>query len=217
MSLKTSRIAALAATLAAAGAMSVATTSASALTITAQFRNWELSGTLTPTKFPYPAIPLPAGSTFNGEANITLLPFIPRPATTGTVTGAVAIPPFTWVFGPTGLKITPTVPVSGTMVEAPVGGCTGAPGCVELKLLTELSIEITTGIFAGCRDTPVRLPLEDELTLTELVTLGAHFKGKTNVPLWAGCTPAFWDLVLDGGFSSPPAGDLEYSLSITPP
>src|SRR5271167_866904 len=128
MSRKTSRLAALAATLAAVGAMSVATTSASAILLT----NWEVSGSLTTTNGG--TITLPASSRFNGTAAL------PPGALAGTFiipsfSVSVTIPPPITI----GFTVAQVGTANGTLIENPPSS-----GIVEVSLPTEVNIGITS-------------------------------------------------------------------------
>jgi len=192
MSRKTRRIA-LALTLVgvlAASAFASATASAS---VAFPFENWAVWGSLTPAKLNEP-VTLPKGSTFNGEALVSL-----KPPFEGTLEGAITVPPFT-----ASLKLVGIIPTTvgttftqvgtaqGTIVPAPASDCPeGRFGgeCVTLKVATKAILGITaTGIFGvelptKCETAePIDLNLSDTLTSTELVEVGTHFTGVLTLP-----------------------------------
>jgi hypothetical protein len=202
MSLKTGRIVVLAATVAALLTMSVATTPASAAgTIKPLFKNWVVSGTLTPKKLNEP-VTLPQGSTFNGGGTIEIEYFAKTKsyAITGTITGALFVPPFS-----ASLKLLGIVPTTvgvtftqvgeavGTVVSAPSADCGGEPSafvaCVTLSVPTKANVGITSvgtlgvGVPTTCEtSSPVVFALSTTLTLAELADTGPHFKGTTTIP-----------------------------------
>jgi len=155
MSLKISRIAALAATVGAAGAMLVAATPASAAAnLKLQFKNYVVSGSLTPKLLNEP-VTIPQGSTFNGSTEIEV---VEAGDLHGTLTGTVAVPPFTAklkLLGliPTevGLTFTQVGQPEGTIVSAAHSNCTGpgslyGPGsqtCTLLNVPTKANLGIT--------------------------------------------------------------------------
>jgi len=231
MSRRTSRIAALAVTLAAVGAMSVTVAPASALSIKSVFKNWVLSGSLTPKKLGS-AVNLPAGSTFNGEATAEL------PTFDGTVTGNVFVPPFTAnvkVLGivPTTIALTfeQVGSIEGTIHETPQEDCpnvepgTNGSKCVTLSVPTKVKLGITEvgllglGVKMACETTEATtLDLSTDLSVGELFNEGSHFTGTTTIPSIK-CAAGkglgvFGGPVLTGLISGP---DNAYALSITPP
>jgi hypothetical protein len=191
MSRKASRMAALAGTLAAVGAMSVATTSASAFTLTVHFKNLAVSGTLTPKKLNQP-VTLPEGSVFNGQSALEIPPW------SGPITGSVFVPPFNAtipVLGiPTtvGLTFTEVGNVNGAIVGNPSGGCPWADPsliCLTMNVPTSANIGITEVGVLGintpthCETSePLTLNFSTTLTLAELLTVGPHFTGTTTIP-----------------------------------
>lgn len=155
MSLKISRIAAITATVGAVGAMFVAAAPASAAgKLKLQFKNYVVSGYLTPRLLNEP-VTLPQGSTFNGSTEIEV---IELDDLHGTLTGTVAVPPFTAklkLLGliPTevGLTFTQVGQPEGTIVSSPHSNCTGpgstaGPGsqvCTLVTVPTKANLGIT--------------------------------------------------------------------------
>jgi hypothetical protein len=178
------RIAALVVTLAAVGAMFTATTSASAFTIKAPFENWKVNGTLTIKKLNQ-TITFPEG-TFNGEAVIEL------PAFKGSVSGTTAIPTFETTIKLFGIpaKATLSFEQVGSVAGSITGteGCEGRAGCVDLSVPTNANLVVDKleilGITFGERcetSKPGLLNLNDVLTLGELISVGSHFTGTTEI------------------------------------
>ncbi len=192
MSLKTSRIAALAVALAAAGAMSVAA-SASAYTIHFQFRNWVVSGTVTPKKLNEP-ITLPKGSTFNGEAEVSLSPF------GGPITGNIFVPPFTatmkilGVPESVGITLTQAGKIEGQLAfSASQTECPRVSEqqsyCETLIVPTKVNMTLTMvgalgiNVPTTCETSePITLDAVDTLTQYEIFHGGPHFTGTTTLP-----------------------------------
>jgi hypothetical protein len=231
MSRRTSRIAALAVTLATVGAMSVTVAPASAFSITSKFKNWVLSGSLTPKKLGSP-VNLPEGSTFNGEAIAEL------PTFDGTVTGNVSVPPFkasVKLLGiiPTTIGVTfeQVGSIAGTIHEAPQEDCPnvepGASGskCVTLSVPTEVKLGITEvglfglGVKMACETAEAAtLDLSTDLSVGELFSEGSHFTGTTTIPPIK-CAPGKGLGILGGPIltSLLSGPDNAYALNITPP
>jgi hypothetical protein len=173
------------ATLAVAGATlgAIAAPAAQADTII-PFTNWQVGGNLGVKKLNQ-NIPLPAGSTFNGSANLTQ----------GTITGDTTIPNFTTtvkVLGiPTriGLSIKETAPVSGTLTFNSDGTVTlDAPAASDIRIRT-LSLGLLT-IPAGfnCHtSSPVVLPLHATAPLATALSSGLTFSGTYDLPKLTGC------------------------------
>ena len=232
MSWKTGRIAALAAALAAVGAMFVATAPASALAL----ENWRVSGTLTP-KTLNQTVTLPEGSTFNGNANLDVEGTNPETAViTGTLTGTVFVPPFTATLNilgvPTevGITFTPVGGTNGTIVSAH-GSCTNVKSaCVTVTVPTRAIIGITsTGVSPSllgvtvsasasteCETAePALFNLSTTLTLEEMIRYGTHFAGTVTIPpiKCNGVTGLAFGPVLTTLMSGP---ENPYTLAITP-
>ena len=231
MSRRMSRVTALAATLAAVGAMSVSAAPASAFSIKSTFKNWVLSGSLTPKKLNQ-AVNLPEGSTFNGEATAEL------PTFDGTVTGNVFVPPFqasVKLFGfiPTNIGVTfeQVGSIEGTIHETPQENCPNVePGsngskCVTLTVPTKVKLGITEvglfglGVKMACETTEATtLDLSADLSVGELFNEGSHFTGTTTIPPIK-CAPGkglgiFGGPILTSLMSGP---NNPYALNITPP
>ena len=168
----------------------------SAFGFTIPFVNYAVSGTLTPKKLAQP-VTLPRGSTFNGGADFTALP--PEPGWEATVSGKLAIPPFTAKLKlvgliPTsvGLTFTEVGTSEGTITPAPEADCAGAslPGpCASMDVTSKAVIGITeVGLLeipvpVVCRTSqPVVFNLATHLTFQELAELGPHFAGTVTIP-----------------------------------
>ncbi|MGO9763440.1 MAG: hypothetical protein ACLP1Q_19485 [Solirubrobacteraceae bacterium] len=225
MSRKTRRFAALAGALVAVGAMFVATTAASAITIDYTFKNWALWGSLTPKKLNEP-ITLPPGSTFNGTGELVSTPT----SLTGTVTGSIFVPPFNaalTVLGiPTsvGATFTQVGKTEGSIAEAPTVDCASshfAGNCVTLTVDTKAEVGVTALGILGieipthCEIVePVDLDLKETLPLAELLDAGSHFGGSTNIPaINCGLSGLLLSPLLTALMSGP---DNSYALHIGP-
>jgi hypothetical protein len=182
MSLKISRIAALVGTLVAVVAMSVAASSASALTIHTKFEKWTVTGGITDKKLNQ-AITLPAGSEFNGSAAVSLNTL------SGEVDGVVTVPPFKTTLkilgqpAETGVTFTEVGEADGSVAPS------STPGLETLTVPASANIGFTSLKILGlsipteCKtSSPVSFPLVDNLTLTELLNTGATFTGTTTLP-----------------------------------
>jgi hypothetical protein len=207
MALKTRSMAALVATVAAVGGMSVATPPASAAgKLNTVFKNWVVSGSLTPKKLNEP-VTLPAGSTFNGAAHLEVEYFSKTKTygITGTATGSIFVPPFKASLKLLGLVPT-TVGVSftqvgnaeGTVVSAPKESDCRGEACLVLKVITKADVGITAvgtnlglgelanlegSISTNCQTSePVAFNLSDTLDLAELAEQGPRFKGTVTIP-----------------------------------
>jgi len=207
MSLKASSIRMLGTTLAAMGAMAVATASASAAPLTCEeagstaplclnFVQFEASGSLIDKKLNEP-IPLNEGR-FNGYLELVSLAPI-----TGFVHGLVTSQPQeipTRLFGHNA-KLTVTFEqvgiTSGTLNQIPVEGspnCERIPTevCVNLSVPTEANIGFTsltssgTNFSMNCKTSkPISFPLSENLMLNEELlnfAVGSHFVGTTDFP-----------------------------------
>ncbi len=214
MSLKTSRIAVVAATVASVAAFGVTASPALAKggDIIDTFTNWTVSGSITAKKLNQ-AIVLPSGSAFNGQADLT----------TGAVTGTISVPAFTAsvkILGlpsKVGLKIVPTGPATGTVASDP-----NVPGNVILTVTALQNLDVTSiGLFGitipvSCSTTsPMSLSLVGSLTPLQL-TNGATFSGTTTVPS-ASCSGFLGGLigpVLTALLSGP---NNPFSITLAPP
>jgi hypothetical protein len=206
------RLVAFASTLAAAGALSVAATSAaSAETICERegtagklpagtifcngIENYEVSGTLTDKKLNQ-SVGLKEG-TFNGYLAFTsIFPF------EGNISGVTAQKPFEAtikVFGiPTKVGLTFELgEANGVFTEIEPAGspnCEVSPGepCEHVSIPTSASLGFTSITLFGLKlplrcktSSPVSLPLEENLLLFEELgnpTVGLHFTGTTTFP-----------------------------------
>jgi hypothetical protein len=201
MSLKT-RFVAFATAVVAAGALSVAATSAaSAATcpegtiLCKSIENFEVSGTLTAKKLNQ-TIEL-KGGTFNGF--VALSSFVPI---AGELDGVTSIPPFEApikLFGLTtkvGLTFEEVGEAKGTLTGAAAGtgNCAANPAgiCVTESIPTSANIGFTSITLLGlklplsCKTSkPASLPLEETLLLFEELlnpAVGSHFTGTTTFP-----------------------------------
>jgi hypothetical protein len=238
MSRKTGRVVALGATLAAVVAMSVAATPASAResigALNPEFKNWVVSGSLTPKLLNEP-VNLPPGSTFNGAAHIEVFGI---GELEGTVTGTVFVPPFN-----AKLKIVGTVPTEvgvtftqvglpeGTIASVPRSECSGPNGigigsniCVRMNVPTKAILGMTVEGILGIEPPPdkcetaepVTFPLSTTLTLLELLAYGPHFTGTVTIPpiKCEGVEGVALGVALTAVMSGP---DNPYSIAIAPP
>src|SRR5271155_89877 len=204
MSLRIGRIVALAASLGAIVAMSLAATAAATEVEHQEFNNWVVAGSLTPKKLNEPVV-LPKGSTFNGNAELQYTGNFEN--ISGTVTGTVAVPPFNASLALLGVLPT-TVGVTfqevgnseGTVTSAPESACpnnTGGTPCVTMSVLTNVNVGITTlgtsvggsGVSLGasvgtsCETSePVSFHLSTQMTLNKLDIYGPQFTGTTTIP-----------------------------------
>jgi hypothetical protein len=243
MSLKIGRIAALTATLGAIGAMFVATTPASASNIIKlPFKNWVVSGFLTP-KLLNEQVAIPKGATFNGGSSIEV---IELGNLHGTLTGTVFVPDFTaklkllgLVPTEVGLTFTQVGPANGTVASAAHSNCTGpgshfGPGsqqCTIVNVPTHANLGITMlnaglglgpaevgiGATTKCETAePILFPLSGYVTLLELITTGPTFTGTATIPpiKCEGLEGIALGLALTAVMSGP---ENAYSLGIAPP
>ena len=192
---------ALAVTSVAACAVSVST--ASAADVVLPFNNYKVGGTLTVKKLNQ-SITLPAGSTFNGSANVTQ----------GTLSGHVAIPTFTSTIRVLGIPTQVTTqlveaqPVQGTVKLDPdftthIRSTTSATLYVRKLRIGLLSVPTT------CRTvSPVQLALNYDGPFAFPI----NFNGTTTIPPLVGC-----------GLLGPTLGTLlsgpgnAYHLTLSPP
>jgi hypothetical protein len=239
MSMKTCRVAAIGATLAAVGTMAVAATSASAAALNCEeakstapicenFVQFEASGTIQDKKA-NEAIPLNEGR-FNGYLELLSLQPI-----TGQVHGLVTSQPQeveAKLFGlPAKLGVTfeQVGVTNGSLTQlSPEGNpnCERIPTevCVNLSVPTEANIGFTSLTVFGlkfslkCKTSkPISFPLSDNLMLNEELLnfeVGSHFVGTTTFPSVTCGTEFFKSLnenLLTSDFSGP---ENAYSLFI---
>ena len=240
MSLRFGRIAALAASLGAVGAMFVATTPASAIpTVTQQFENWVVTGSLTPKKLNEPVV-LPKGSTFNGSATITYTGDYEN--ISGTATGIVAVPSFNASLAllgivPTNVGVTfqqvgkseGTITPGELTPECPTHS--GVSQCVNMSVLSNVNVGITMlgtnveepGVSLGASVTtncvtsePIAFHLSTQIKLPILLVWGPAFTGTTTIPplKCEGPEALLLAPVLSAVMSGP---DNSYELAITRP
>lgn len=229
MSRKT--ISALALSLAAVLALTVAATSASAFP--AFFNEYKVRGNLTPKKLNQ-TITLPTGS-FNGEAQLN---FVPQPGggfgVEGPLVGTTTIPEFTAevkLFGiPAKLKTKFTAePANGSITSVEQKNCEPTifkEGCEHLSVPTHAEIEFTALTILGltipekCETiSKVLLGLETNINLAKLLNseppFGSFFKGTANFPIVI-CRGLFGLIngpLLTALFSGP---NNPYEISVTP-
>jgi hypothetical protein len=194
---KTRRIATLVAGMAAAAAMAVLAASASAGLPPLVFENWKVSGTLTDKKLNEP-IALPAGSTFNGVAEVNEAS---GTEIAGTLHGKLAVPPFKAKLkiagllpSEVGVTLTEVGESTGTLSNAPANSpeCTKARfkgfctlTTVTAKTILGLTVVGVAGVEVpvGCHTAePITLNLTNISTLPELVQSGPRFTGVTTIP-----------------------------------
>jgi hypothetical protein len=127
-----------------------------------------------------------------------------------------------------GLTFSPENPVAGTITSTSPENCknstVGDPKtCVNLSVPQKVKLGITSvTIFkiklpTQCETaTPVSFPLSANLTLLEIVTVGAHFEGQTTIPniKCGGLFGGILGSVLSALMSGP---ENTYSLNINPP
>jgi len=217
---KTGRVAVLAAVLAAVGVMSVAAAASAAVF---PLENFVVSGSLTP-KALNQAIVLPEGGTFNGSATIGANE---KGEIEGSVTGTVVVPPFKATISVLGIKTTVGVTftqvgsTAGTIHSVAASNCNEMVGCVNLSVPTNAALGVNSVSILGitiptkCETIkPAAFPLSTDLTIGELLTVGSHFKGTTNVPdvKCGGILGGLIAPVLDATL----AGPASYALNITP-
>jgi hypothetical protein len=219
------RIAMLA--VASAVVMSIAAAPASAYSITENFKNWVVAGSLTPKKLNQ-QVTLPEGSAFTGSARIEWTDILFKDVK-GTVTGTVSVPPFKTTINFLGV---PTeVGVTFTQVGAPKGvitastSCATRGACLTMTVPTDANLGIDAAGLLGvdvpthCETSePVKFALSDTLTLAELLVKGPRFSGTTTIPPMT-CKGL---LGLEGVVLGPLLSELmsgpenPYALSITP-
>jgi hypothetical protein len=184
-------------------ACAVAAPTASAADVVLPFSNYKVGGTLTVKKLNQ-SITLPAGSTFNGSANVTQ----------GTLSGHVAIPTFTSTIRVLGIPTQVTTqlveaqPVQGTVKLDPdftthIRSTTSATLYIRKLRLGLLSVPTT------CRTvSPVNLTLNYDGPFSFPI----NFNGTTTIPPLVGC-----------GLLGPTLGTLlsgpgnAYHLTLSPP
>jgi hypothetical protein len=142
----------------------------------------------------------------------------------------VQIPPFTTplVFplgGKTqtaGLIITPVHIVESTINS--VSGCGGAVSCshLEVHLEANMEYEIVGAGFTSARcktDNPVKLQMATDLTLIEIVAIGAKFVGSTTIPNFECITNPYnfgKSTALSNQLTADLTGPGTYNLNINP-
>lgn len=150
----------------------------------AEYKSWVLSGSITDKRLGQ-AITLPAGSTFNGQGEVS------SETGLGSVKGSISIPPFTAT-----IRLFDFLPVSLGMALAEVGTLEGliessstVPGDETLSAPLSLSLRVTSVGLLGlviptdCATAQaVSLALADTLTREELLTKGWAFTGLSALP-----------------------------------
>jgi hypothetical protein len=199
------RLAALVVSLVALGAIAAPTAQAQTIPLT----NWQVSGSLGIKKLNQD-IPLPAGSTFNGNVDLTQ----------GTITGDTTVPDFTATVTVLGipqhidLSIKEVGSQSGTVTVNPDGTIT-----VDVDVAQDIRIKrIRIGLLSlpagfNCHtSSPVVLPLHTTAPLSTALSSGLSFSGTYDLPRLTGCgllTPTL-NLLMAGP-------DNPFNVSITPP
>ena len=185
------RRAALAATVGAVGAMSVAPATASAYSSEQVFNNSPVAGVLTPKKLNEP-VTLPQGTVFNGRARIEWTKF-DFSDLSGTINGAVSAPEFKTTIHflgiPTDVGITFTQVGNAGGVVSVGHGCATKGVCAAVSVPTKVNIGITylgplgLDVPTHCvTSEPVAFNLTDTLTIAELLVHGPHFAGTVTIP-----------------------------------
>ena len=196
MSRNIGRIAAVAAAVAAIGAMSIATTPAAAITEPVKFTNWAVWGSLTPKRLNEPVV-LPKGSTFNGTSEVTITPT----EFSGTLSGNILVPPFKaslklvgLVPTTVGVTFTQVGPAEGALATAPAADCSNprfGTSCVKLSVDTKADVGIAAAGILGievptqCETSePIAFHLSAYVPIEELILqdAGPHFTGTTTIP-----------------------------------
>jgi hypothetical protein len=184
-------------------ACAVAAPTASAADVVLPFSNYKVGGTLTVKKLNQ-SITLPAGSTFNGSANVTQ----------GTLSGHVSIPTFTSTIRVLGIPTQVTTqlveaqPVQGTVKLDPdltthIRSTTSATLYIRKLRLGLLSVPTT------CRTVS---PIQLTLNYDGPFSFPINFNGTTTIPPLVGC-----------GLLGPTLGALlsgpgnAYHLTLSPP
>ncbi|HEX3277413.1 MAG TPA: hypothetical protein VHR40_02755 [Thermoleophilaceae bacterium] len=184
-------------------ACAVAAPTASAADVVLPFSNYKVGGTLTVKKLNQ-SITLPAGSTFNGSANVTQ----------GTLSGHVSIPTFTSTIRVLGIPTQVTTqlveaqPVQGTVKLDPdltthIRSSTSATLYIRKLRLGLLSVPTT------CRTVS---PIQLTLNYDGPFSFPINFNGTTTIPPLVGC-----------GLLGPTLGALlsgpgnAYHLTLSPP
>jgi hypothetical protein len=179
--------------------------SAQAADFVVPFTNWQVGGTLTLAKLRQ-NVQFPAGSTFNGTADLT----------TGQLSGNVFVPPFTSTIRVLGIptqvreQVVQANPVTGTVAL-------GSGGTVSINSTTADNIylrSVGVGLIqipTTCHtSSPVRFTLNYNGPLT--LTTGFSFSGVTTIPSLTGC--GLLGPTLSALLSGP--GNA-YTLTIKPP
>lgn len=204
--------------IAVAAMIALATPASAALTVKSEFKNWVVSGSLTPKTLNQP-IDLPPGSTFNGVTTLE----IRESKVEGPVTGSLYVPPFKAMLNILG------VPEAVGIKFVPVGGVAGSitpgngPFQVVLSVPTKAVIDITSvgaigaEVPVSCETVqPVTLNLATEENAFTLLFNGSTFTGTTTLPpvRCAGLTGLAEGVLLTSLMSGP---ENPYSITIAPP
>lgn len=162
----------------------IATPAAQAADLIIPFNHWKVSGTLGVKKLNQ-NIPLPAGSDFTGQANLT----------TTQLSGHTTIPDFDATIKVLGiptkvsLSITEATPTTGTVKfanETTLVTDATTSATMRIKKLGLGLLSIPPG--ANCRtSSPVVLPLHNESPFPLDVTKGLTFTGTYTIPNLTGC------------------------------
>lgn len=230
------RIATVAATVAAVGALLTApawATETEESTSPLEFNNWAVSGYLHDKKANQ-TITLPQGSAFNGSGEI-VIKVVNEGAgwhlagVAGNIAGSIFVPNFSAPLTlagnstpiTTGLSFTQVGTSEGTFIPNPA-----APpedGAVILTVVSKANLGITEVGLLGIEtpvtcttSEPVTFNLVDDTTVNEMLTVGAHFTGTVTLPSFScgGLQGAAVSPVVSALLSGP---ENPYSLRIIPP
>jgi hypothetical protein len=179
--------------------------------------NWLVAGTVHLNKLNQ-ELTLPAGSTFNGAANLNL------ETATGPLTGSIAVPPFSETAKILGIPVTVGLEFSevGTIAGSIEPSKTVA-GDLALSAPYDTNIHFTSlkilGITVPTKCVtaePVAFNFLTNLTVEELAT-GWHFAGTTTIPTVkceGGSLGTLEAAIYTGLYSGP---NNTFAISITPP
>jgi hypothetical protein len=184
-----------------------------------EFKNWTVSGSLTPKALGQP-ITLPVGASFNGSGELN------GETGVGSVKGSVAVPPFTNTFQLFGLlpvsfgfTIAQAAPLAGTLTKSEA-----VAGDELLAMPAELDLAVTSVSLLGltipttCTTSePASLSLSDTLTREEFLTKGWSFGGTATLPSFScegGLLSRSFAPILSALLSGPESA---YSVSIRAP
>jgi len=227
---KAMRIATVAATLAALGAVLPATAWANETTSSPlEFKNWTVSGSLTDKKSNQ-TITLPQGSTFNGSGELVLE--ISEEGTLANISGSLAgnifVPNWSAPLTLDGASTPITVGLSFKEVGTSEGTISKDPtsdegGAVILNVTSRANVGLTEVGLLGINtpvtcttSEPVTFNLIDHTSVLQMVTVGPRFAGTVTLPSFtcAGLEGAAVSPVVTAALSGP---ENPYSIAIVPP